>query len=440
MNKRLLRNTLISAAAACALGAACLFALRPAKPETANTPEGDEALLYIDEANMDSIDVKTPDSAYTVINVGEGYAVRGFEGIKYNRNLELFVKGVTRLTPQRLISGAAQNLTEYGLDNPSAEIRINLSNSSAKTILLGSETPAGDGFYALVENSVCTVSQSVGRCAEGINAFRDMVLGAIDIPTVTSLEIERGGERIVYIRGRNDDDALFDIKAEPWVMEYPYHEYVKGEDLSKALAPFTEIKAASFTNTPAADAAAYGVGETVIRITSDGRDYTISTGDAAGDGTVYAVYGGCDTVVTLSDEIYAFAAGFVPFDYIYKFVQLYSADRVARLEYDIDGKSCVCEKDGGGYSVNGKPVGEAVFKDIYRAVMGICFTDEYDGRPVGEESGHIRVTLTDGQIAETRFYDCDERRYIVTRPDGSRYLILKKNVYDALSETDNAQN
>ena len=439
MNKRLFRNIIISIVLIILLGGGYYMAVKwePIKQESDNTADVNSEIKLIEFAKdeLESVDITNESSSFRIREADSGYTVEGYENIEFDASLDSLVSALSCLTAERIIKEDVYDAEEYGLKNPSAVIEIKLKDGKIFNISVGNEAPAGNGYYVLVNdvNTVYMVSESIGACMYGIDNLRSDTVMTMDIESLSELEIEKDGKQIVLIRSLKETDKVMNMSMEPLVMEYPYYECVKKNVLDEAIEIFGSLKALSIAEENCTDLSEYGIGNYTIKLTDDSKEHILKIGSLAPDGGVYVQYGTGNTVFIVDENVYNFVSGFEPFDYIYKFVQLYDIDEVSEIKYDIGGVSYVCKTDN--HTVNGKDIGENNFKKIYQKIIGICFTAPYNGQKYGKEAGTVTMTFKNGS-STARYYEYDDRNYAVVRDDGTTYLILRKNVLSAEEEID----
>ena len=154
------------------LGAACgiYFAsnnIKPAEPAPTEAPAYQSTTVKLVErqrSEVASIGITLPDGeSYTIVNQNKyeedgtriplaqgekGYAIEGLEEFDLNQSTaETIVGYAADLTATQLITDNAENLADFGLDAPRAEIAMNYRDGKTTTWLIGSQAPTNSGSY-----------------------------------------------------------------------------------------------------------------------------------------------------------------------------------------------------------------------------------------------------------------------------------------------------
>lgn len=114
---------------------------------------------------------------------------------------------VSSLNAQRVVEDQSSNLKSFGLDNPSLQLNISEKDNKSQKLLLGDETPASGGVYAMLAGDprVYTVaSWEKSSIDKGVNDLRDKRLLPVNADKISRVEVVRKGQDIEF--GRNKDD------------------------------------------------------------------------------------------------------------------------------------------------------------------------------------------------------------------------------------------
>ncbi|MDP4267648.1 MAG: DUF4340 domain-containing protein [Bacteroidota bacterium] len=138
-----------------------------------SSPSNTQKIFDISQDQVSSVEVKTPESKYEVKKEDKHYSLFIPEEVgSYESYLEGIVTGATGISYQMIISENEQNLAQFGLDNPSNIVTINLKDGSKKVLQIGKGTPTQDGFYVKEEgkNIIYKVDASTaGTLQKNIN-------------------------------------------------------------------------------------------------------------------------------------------------------------------------------------------------------------------------------------------------------------------------------
>jgi len=111
------------------------------------------------------------------------------------------------LNSERLVEEKAGNLVPYGLDAPKLEVDLSEKGNKTQKLLLGDETPAGNGIYAKLDGDprVFTIPKydktSIDKSA---NDLRDKRLLTLDSDKISQVDLVAKKQEIAF--GRNKDE------------------------------------------------------------------------------------------------------------------------------------------------------------------------------------------------------------------------------------------
>ena len=111
------------------------------------------------------------------------------------------------LNSERLVEEKASNLVPYGLDAPKLEVDLSEKDNKTQKLLLGDETPAGNGIYAKLDGDprVFTIPKydktSIDKSA---NDLRDKRLLTVDSDKISQVDLVAKKQEIAF--GRNKDE------------------------------------------------------------------------------------------------------------------------------------------------------------------------------------------------------------------------------------------
>jgi len=111
------------------------------------------------------------------------------------------------LNSERLVEEKAGNLVAYGLDAPKLEVELSEKGNKTQKLLLGDETPAGNGIYAKLDGDprVFTIPKydktSIDKTA---NDLRDKRLLTVESDKISQVDLIAKKQEIAF--GRNKDE------------------------------------------------------------------------------------------------------------------------------------------------------------------------------------------------------------------------------------------
>jgi hypothetical protein len=119
------------------------------------------------------------------------------------------------LNSQRVVEEKAGNLAPYGLDAPKLEVSLTEKEHKTEKLLLGDDTPAGNGTYAKLDGDprVYTIpSYNKTSIDKGANDLRDKRLLTVDADKISQVELISKKQEMTF--GRNKDEWQI-VKPKP---------------------------------------------------------------------------------------------------------------------------------------------------------------------------------------------------------------------------------
>ncbi len=446
-NKKIIRNIIIAAVALGILTAGYLFALKW-QPAEENGESGDVSAIRLISAEIGDIakiSFKNENGAFSIASEGDDdksvWAIPEKRGTEFSQTmLESTVTALSGLYAEREIADNASDISEYGLSAPSAEVVVSFKDGSEETLLLGDKIITGSGYYLMKrgDTKIYSVSEYKGeQFFKQPNDFREKTLGSIDISSMKSFSVSRGGEKIFEIVNTDGDDEISNTTMSSLRITYPYSDAVDTDAFSKITEAFGSVVVEDFTDDNPSDLAKYGLnGGYVIEIEDETAKHKITLGDRDGDGNVYTMYNDKGFVFTSDSAMLDSVADVKPFDLVEKFAHIYNIENVDSVTVKSGDKTYVLSmtRSGSGddvkvdYKINGKETTEDAFKGMYQTIIGLSATGEASSSAGGEKVCEVIFKMTDGKLNTASYYAYDERNYRVVKPDGRSYLVMKKYV------------
>jgi uncharacterized protein DUF4340 len=116
------------------------------------------------------------------------------------------VSTLSTLGSERLVEDKANDLSQYGLTQPSLEADITLKDNKSQKLLIGDDTPTGSGAFAMVAGDprVFTVASYTKTSVDkNANDLRDKRLLTADFEKISQMELIVKKQDIAF--GRNKD-------------------------------------------------------------------------------------------------------------------------------------------------------------------------------------------------------------------------------------------
>jgi len=114
---------------------------------------------------------------------------------------------LSSLNSDRLVEDKATNLEQYGLAQPSLAVEIIKKDKKVQQLLIGDDTPTGNGAYAAVAGDarVSTMaSYNKNAFVKTVNDLRDKRLLTFDSDKVSSIELTAKKQTVAFARSKDE--------------------------------------------------------------------------------------------------------------------------------------------------------------------------------------------------------------------------------------------
>lgn len=183
----------------------------PASTETASalTPPAPK-ILSVNESDLTKVDLhKSNGDQLALARNGSGaWEILAPKPMTADQNaVDSMLGTFSSLTSERLVNEKATDLGAYGLAQPSLEVDLTEKSNKTQKLLLGDDTPAGNGTYAMLGGdprifTIATYTKtSIDKSA---NDLRDKRLITLDPDKISRVELLASKQDLEF--GRNKDD------------------------------------------------------------------------------------------------------------------------------------------------------------------------------------------------------------------------------------------
>ena len=174
---------------------------------SADTPP---AILKLDEAAVTRIELRKKDASpleLTKSSSGDWKITQPHPLSADQSNVSSLVSTVSSLNSERLVEDHATDLKTYGLEQPSLEVEVTGKDNKSQKLLLGDDTPAGGGAYAMLggDPRIFTIaSYNKNSLDKSVNDLRDKRLLTVAADKISRLELVGKNQDLEF--GRNKDE------------------------------------------------------------------------------------------------------------------------------------------------------------------------------------------------------------------------------------------
>jgi hypothetical protein len=178
--------------------------------ETANASASAPSILKLDEASIDKLEIKKPDSPAIALvknNSGNWQITEPKQFGADQSTVNGALSSLSALNSERVVEDKTSDLQKFGLAPPAVEVDVSERNNKTQKVLFGDNTPAGGAVYAMLAGDprVFTVySYSKNSVDKTLNDWRDKRLLTTDPDKISRVELIRKNQTIEF--GRNKDE------------------------------------------------------------------------------------------------------------------------------------------------------------------------------------------------------------------------------------------
>ena len=247
--------------------------------ESSNTIEDDAIqILSIEAENIQSIYYKNNQAELTLVkNSEDAWVIESNQEIPLNSTYtSKMASTVENLTASKIVVENAEDLSQYGLTNPTVTVIVKKVDGSQETLYIGDNSPLSDGYYACLEgsSSVYLVDTSVYSAYNYNESSLITVASAptMEAGTITHLLVEDQETGVLEITydAENEYDYSNTGNA-PYVLNQAYTSPVSGDttNITTYLGNFTSLTYTECVEYNSEDFAKYGIDNASTKITVD---------------------------------------------------------------------------------------------------------------------------------------------------------------------------
>lgn len=380
---------------------------------------------------------KSSDGIYDV----EWEMVSGGDFPLHSQNVNIVALNAVDLKAYKLIEENPESLELYGLDNP-YRVTFKLADGTEKFIEVGSMTPTKQAYYIRISdsNNVYAIYSYKGDLLIATkDELRNKNVFDVFSSDVVRFSLERDGKKIF--------SAVKDEEI-GWQLKEPMRGDANLVRLTSIFDTFVRTSADTYIEEDVQDLSQYGLDNPkyVIEAATPEQSVKLLLGKSTeGESLYYAALDGSNEVFTINKSFLSFidikpievfdTLVFTPFIY-----------DVSELVVNIDGKTIVSQiesdsakLDEDKFTIDGLDVmskgdeGESAFRNFYRSLVGIYFSDlEFlDEKPTGTPEITITYTLEkDPGKMVIEFIPKDDKKYYVLENGEYFGKIVNKSVFD----------
>lgn len=464
------------------------------KEAEANAEESIE-VSTIEEADITSIYYKNDMAEVTLVKNSEDAWVNEAKPevpLKSTTTNNIATK-VESIIATKLINENAEDVAEYGLDSPSLTVTVTKTDGSKVTVLVGDESPLGDGNYICLEGS-STVYLVDTSFATVFESTENELTEVADAPSITAANIthlllenqEQGNLEITY--DTNNEYDFSDTGVAPYVINQGYDVPISGNttNITDFFAQFTTLSYAQCVDYSGTDLAQYGLEDPYATLsidyyeetetTSEGTDsdsedtstqtvrtdysYNLLIGNLNDDESAYYVkVSDRNSVYTMTKSMVDVMFDYDLFGLTSKYVQLVNVLSVSEIDMLCNGEnhtltidhSTTTDEDGNEsntqvFSLDGEEKEEETARDLFQAIISPLYDaaipEGYSDadQPVVASFTFKRTSDNNEKDVVTEYKDYDDSFYTVSVNGVEKFLVDKRDLTDITDKLNDLMN
>ncbi|HUK48968.1 MAG TPA: DUF4340 domain-containing protein [Terriglobales bacterium] len=183
---------------------------KPGEDATKISADTPPAILKLDSNSITKLELKKKDADSVVLDkAGSGdWQITEPKSLRADQSsVEGVTSALSSLNSERLVEDKATDLKTFGLDNPSYEVDVTEKDNKSQKLLLGDDTPASGGVYAMLagDPTIFTIATYTKTGIEkDLSDLRDRRLLPLDADKVSRVELLRKNQDLEF--GRNKDN------------------------------------------------------------------------------------------------------------------------------------------------------------------------------------------------------------------------------------------
>lgn len=442
-------------------------------------------LALVDTTQVESLHYVKGNTDLTFVSKDDVWIEQTEEERPINQErISTIFDAIKEIKANRLIIESPEDLSDYGLEQPQAVLRVKMKDQSVVTVKIGDKAMDSSGYYGLVnsDNIVYLLSTQLGSALQ----YNDMQMTALpEAPSITASNIthilidNRTGEdyELLYSEEKQLDNTGSNMNA--WRFLKPYGEGYTADTskVSDLLENYTTFRYLNCVDYKGEDLARYGLEDPVSSLTigyyesrtealptpetdpdtgeeitektyKDPYEYKIDIGDQDGEGNYYVKLGDSNAVYTMSSDTVDTILQLDSFGILNPHILIPSLEHVEKIEVQVGGTTyrmsidhkTSTDSDGNKatsttYTFNNKTSDEDAFKTLYQQLIGITYDAQIPNDViVYNETPYLTLTyylLGDNErTVSASFLPYDDNFYMVKKKDDTYFFVDKRSIDD----------
>lgn len=340
---------------------------------------------------------------------------------------------VEKVNARRLVSEDVDDLSEYGLDNPSAYLKLTMEDGTGLSLKVGDKSTGINGNYGMVneDNKVYLLNPTYGAGLE----YSDIDFTAVESKPEISAEtiehiqvINRDGDDFELIKDDDNKHNYLNSNISNWVITKPYDGAYAADTskISEVQGKYTDFSFQSCVDYSGENFGQHGLDdpEASIYIKYDNNEYKLYVGDKADENNYYVMREGSDYVYTMRASLVDVMLNREAFEVLNPLILIPNIDSVDSIDIEIDGTA---------YYISNKELEGEDFKKVYQNMISARYDAEIkDEINIDNISPYLTIKyniIGDGNSSyQVSFLPYDDSFYLVDTGNKISFFADKRQI------------
>ncbi|BBF44111.1 hypothetical protein lbkm_2799 [Lachnospiraceae bacterium KM106-2] len=266
-----------------------------AKKSSDSSDSAEKTILKADTDKADSLSIKTANASITFVKSNKKWICKEESDRPLNQDtISSMVSTFSSIAATQTVVDKAEDLTEYGLDQPELTATLKLSDGTTEGILVGMASPSdSSSYYAKLEgkDAIYLVSSSVyTSLSQSLSSLTKVKsTPSLSDSNVKSLEVTKGSSSVIKLSYHEDQsDSDYD---KTWTMDQPYGKEVAADttNVSSFISNFTDLNYSENVDYTGKELKKYGLDQpkATVKIvytkSKKEKTFTLLVGNQSGD-------------------------------------------------------------------------------------------------------------------------------------------------------------
>jgi hypothetical protein len=187
---------------------------KPAEDTAKASANAPPAILKLDASAITRLDLEKKDEKPIVLTKAESgkWQITAPQPFAADQStVSGILSTLSSLNSQRVVEDKAEDLKQYGLDQPALQLDITGKDNKTQKLLIGDDTPTGGNAYAMLARDprVFTVASYTRTSVDkSLNDLRDKRLLTVSPDKISRIELVRKNQVVEFVRNKDEWQIL----------------------------------------------------------------------------------------------------------------------------------------------------------------------------------------------------------------------------------------